>query len=91
MQPPPPGAPAGAQPWQVDLDWLWGTPPGNDGSPATLRLDVVGPGAARATTRSCCSPRRVKTWRTGWRTPPTTPMRRWPPSGASPCGGLPAP
>ena len=48
MQPPSPGGPAGAQPWQVDLDWLWGTPPGNDGSPATLRLDVVGPGAARA-------------------------------------------
>ncbi|MGJ5591469.1 hypothetical protein ACSBQY_09670 [Micrococcus lylae] len=47
-QPPSPGGPAGAQPWQVDLDWLWGTPPGNDGSPATLRLDVVGPGAARA-------------------------------------------
>ncbi|CAM3631305.1 hypothetical protein MILU53160_05470 [Micrococcus luteus] len=48
MQPPSPGGPAGAQPWQVNLDWLWGTPPGNDGSPATLRLDVVGPGAARA-------------------------------------------
>lgn len=48
MQPPSPGGPAGAQPWQVDLDWLWGIPPGNDGSPATLRLDVVGPGAARA-------------------------------------------
>ena len=48
MQPPSPGSPAGAQPWQVDLDWLWGTPPGNDGSPATLRLDVVGHGAARA-------------------------------------------
>ena len=48
MQPPSPGGHAGAPPWQVDLDWLWGTPPGNDGSPATLRLDVVGPGAARA-------------------------------------------
>ena len=45
---PSPGGPAGAQPWQVDLDWLWGTPPGNDGSPGTLRLDVAGPGAARA-------------------------------------------
>ena len=48
MQPPSPGSSAGIQPWQVDLGWLWGTPPGNDGSPATLRLDVVGPGAARA-------------------------------------------
>ena len=37
-----------AERWEVDLDWLWGTPPGNDGSAATLRLDVTGPGAARA-------------------------------------------
>lgn len=36
-----------AQPWKVDLDWLWSTPPGNDGSPATLRLDVTGRGASR--------------------------------------------
>ncbi|WIK83274.1 MULTISPECIES: hypothetical protein [Micrococcus] len=40
-----------AERWEVDLDWLWGTPPGNDGSAATLRLDVIGPGAAQAAAR----------------------------------------
>ncbi|SJN15456.1 Possible GRAM domain [Micrococcus lylae] len=40
-----------AERWEVDLDWLWGTPPGNDGSAATLRLDVTGPGAAHAAVR----------------------------------------
>lgn len=29
-------------PYRVNLDWLWGTPPGNDGTPATVRAVVTG-------------------------------------------------
>ncbi|WP_448857987.1 hypothetical protein [Corynebacterium propinquum] len=29
-------------PYRVNLDWLWGTPPGNDGTPATMRAVVTG-------------------------------------------------
>lgn len=29
-------------PYRVNLDWLWGTPPGNDGTPATVRSVVTG-------------------------------------------------
>lgn len=32
-------------PYRVNLDWLWGTPPGNDGTPATVRAVVEGTGA----------------------------------------------
>lgn len=31
--------------YHVNLDWLWGTPPGNDGTPATVRAVVEGTGA----------------------------------------------
>lgn len=29
-------------PYRVNLDWLWGTPPGNDGTPATVRAALFG-------------------------------------------------
>ncbi|MDK8846754.1 hypothetical protein QP888_09685 [Corynebacterium sp. MSK297] len=29
-------------PYRVNLDWLWGTPPGNDGTPATVRAVLEG-------------------------------------------------
>lgn len=32
-------------PYRVNLDWLWGTPPGNDGTPATVRVVLEGIGA----------------------------------------------
>lgn len=32
-------------PYRVNLDWLWGTPPGNDGTPATVRAVLEGAGA----------------------------------------------
>lgn len=32
-------------PYRVNLDWLWGTPPGNDGTPATVRAVLEGTGA----------------------------------------------
>lgn len=28
--------------YHVNLDWLWGTPPGNDGTPATVRAVLKG-------------------------------------------------
>lgn len=28
--------------YRVNLDWLWGTPPGNDGTPATVRAALFG-------------------------------------------------
>ena len=31
--------------YHVNLDWLWGTPPGNDGTPATVRAVLEGTGA----------------------------------------------
>lgn len=29
-------------PYRVNLDWFWGTPPGNDGTPATVRAVLEG-------------------------------------------------
>ena len=29
-------------PYRLNLDWLWGTPPGNDGTPATVRAVLEG-------------------------------------------------
>ena len=36
------GNPPMLHPYRVNLDWLWGTPPGNDGTPATVRAVVTG-------------------------------------------------
>lgn len=62
-------------PWQLDLDWLWQTPPGNDGSPATLQVDVFGPEAARAATAWLASlplDNNGVRGRAGWRADPAS-------------------
>ncbi|WP_454972712.1 hypothetical protein [Corynebacterium propinquum] len=37
-------------PYHVNLDWLWGMPPGNDGTPATVRAVVTGADACALAT-----------------------------------------
>lgn len=39
------GNPPMLHPYRVNLDWLWGIPPGNDGTPATVRAVLEGTGA----------------------------------------------